>query len=264
MNNQMIDAASFDERMGSKGWAMFPGLVPPEDLVAIRAAVLASVAACGERQVASGATMAADGTAHHTVGCYPAFDAFLAKRWLGNAVDRWFDGAPAILHAFNPVAIQPAAAGYLHRMHRDVRTHAGAFRLMLNMLVMVDPFTLENGATYMLPGSHRVAGPPSEAAFEAGAERLTGPAGSIALFDSNLWHAAGRNASGAVRTALTLSFSRAFVKQQMDYPRFLGAEYGRGLPPAMRQLLGYNAMVPASYEEFYRPRETRLYQADQG
>jgi len=32
----------------------------------------------------------------------------------------------------------------------------------------------------------------------------------------------------------------------------------------MRQLLGYEAMTPTSYEEFYRPRETRLYQADQG
>jgi hypothetical protein len=29
-------------------------------------------------------------------------------------------------------------------------------------------------------------------------------------------------------------------------------------------LLGYNAMTPASYEEFYRPRERRLYKADQG
>ena len=40
MDNQTIDAASFDERMRSKGWALFPGLVPPDDLVAIRAATL--------------------------------------------------------------------------------------------------------------------------------------------------------------------------------------------------------------------------------
>jgi len=31
-----------------------------------------------------------------------------------------------------------------------------------------------------------------------------------------------------------------------------------------RQVLGYNSRVPVRLEEWYRPRESRLYQADQG
>jgi ectoine hydroxylase-related dioxygenase (phytanoyl-CoA dioxygenase family) len=135
---------------------------------------------------------------------------------------------------------------------------------LLNMLVMVDPFTLENGATHVLSGSHRQPRRPDPDLFWAKSERLVGPAGSIVLFDSNLWHAAGRNASTQPRCALTLSFSRAFVKQQMDYPRFLGEAYGERASAQLRQLLGYEAMTPASYEEFYRPLERRLYKADQG
>jgi ectoine hydroxylase-related dioxygenase (phytanoyl-CoA dioxygenase family) len=132
------------------------------------------------------------------------------------------------------------------------------------MLVMVDAFTLANGATHVLSGSHLSAERPDAEMFWAQSERLTGPAGSIVLFDSNLWHAAGRNATDRARCALTLSFSRGFVKQQMDYPRFLGEAYGARVSPALRQLLGYEAMTPMSYDEFYRPRERRLYKADQG
>jgi hypothetical protein len=251
-------------RLSESGWVLFPAAIPSVELAPIREAVLASVAHCGRRQVASGACAAPDGTAHHAVGQYAAFDAFLERRWLHDHVDGFFDGAPYILHAFNPALVAPHDESYLHNIHRDVRTHAGDFRLLINMLVMVDPFTLENGATHVLSGSHRIDQRPAADEFRDRSERLVGPAGSIVLFDSNLWHAAGRNLTTAPRCALTLSFSRAFVKQQMDYPRFLGEAYGERASPDMRQLLGYEAMTPTSYDEFYRPREKRLYKAEQG
>ena len=253
----------FEEPLARQGWVRFDALIPTDDLQPLRQAVLASVDQCGLRQTNSGATAAPDGTAHHAVGQYPALDTFLERRWLHDAITQYF-GAPYILHAFNPVTVRPESTSYLHQIHRDVRTHAGAFRLMLNMLVMIDPFTLQNGATHVLSGSHHSPAAPAPQQFWPEAERLTGAAGSIVLFDSNLWHAAGRNQSSDVRVALTLSFSRAFIKQQMDYPRFLGVDYGKKASPEMRQLLGYNAMVPQSYAEFYQPASSRLYRADQG
>lgn len=260
----MDNLTAFDAHMSEKGWASFERRVPDEELAGMRADILASVADCGRRQVAAGIGAEPDGTAHHVVGQYAHLDAFLAALHLDAQISRFFGGAPYILHAFNPVTVGPSRSTYLHNIHRDVRTHAGSFRMLINMLVMVDPFTLENGATYMLSGSHRNPNTPDEALFHQDAERLVGPAGTIVLFDSNLWHAAGQNVSDRPRVALTLSFSRAFVKQQMDYPRFLGAAYGAKLSPRMRQMLGYNSMTPTSYEEWYRPREQRLYRADQG
>ncbi|CAA2138990.1 phytanoyl-CoA dioxygenase family protein [Methylobacterium bullatum] len=254
----------FDEQFDRKGWVQLDGVVPAENLKAIREAVLKSVADCGRRQVEGGATTSPDGTAHHSVGQYSALDAFLDQDWVDDLVAHYFGGGAYILHAFNPASVGPAVTSYLHRIHRDVRTFGGGFRLMLNMLVMVDPFTTENGATHVLSGSHHSPTPPPEDVFWAESERLVGPAGTIVLFDSNLWHAAGSNRTDTIRTALTLSFSRAFVKQQMDYPRFLGLAYGESVSSRMRQLLGFNAMVPVSYEEFYQPASKRLYKADQG
>ncbi|WP_019904253.1 phytanoyl-CoA dioxygenase family protein [Methylobacterium sp. 77] len=254
----------FDEQFQRKGWVLLEGIVPAEDLAAIRTAVLKTVDDCGRRQVEGGATASPDGTAHHSVGQYAALDGFLERDWVDTLVAHYFGGDAYILHAFNPASVGPAATSYLHRIHRDVRTFGGDLRLMLNMLVMVDPFTTENGATHVLSGSHHSPTPPPEDVFWAESDRLVGPAGSIVLFDSNLWHAAGSNRTDTIRTALTLSFSRAFVKQQMDYPRFLGRDYGEAASPRMRQLLGFNAMVPVSYEEFYQPAAKRLYKADQG
>ena len=89
-------------------------------------------------------------------------------------------------------------------------------------------------------------------------------AGSIVVFDSNLWHAAGENKTERPRRALTLAFTRPFVKQQLDYPRALGVERAATLSPELRQLLGYNARVPASLDEWYQPPERRMYRRDQG
>jgi ectoine hydroxylase-related dioxygenase (phytanoyl-CoA dioxygenase family) len=133
---------------------------------------------------------------------------------------------------------------------------------MLNMLVMVDEFTVENGATKLVPGTHRIRERPGDDYLESHAIRATGRAGTILLFDSNLWHSAAPNLSNGPRMALTLTFTRPFVKQQLDYPRLLGEEF----PPneRVRQVLGYNARVPVNYDEWYQPPEKRMYKPGQG
>jgi hypothetical protein len=100
--------------------------------------------------------------------------------------------------------------------------------------------------------------------FFAQADRAIGPAGRVVAFDSNLWHAAGVNRSPARRRGLTIAFTRPFMKQQLDYPRALGYAAAGAMSPALRQVLGYNARVPASLEEWYQPAERRMYQRDQG
>ena len=52
------------------------------------------------------------------------------------------------------------------KAHRDVRAWTSDYKLSLNMLVMLDDFTLENGATLFLAGSHRAEAMPSRDAFD--------------------------------------------------------------------------------------------------
>jgi ectoine hydroxylase-related dioxygenase (phytanoyl-CoA dioxygenase family) len=100
--------------------------------------------------------------------------------------------------------------------------------------------------------------------FEQNAERATGQAGDIVLFDSRLWHAAAPNQSTRIRRALTLTFTPPFMKPQFDYPRALGYSEGAQFNPALRAVLGYDSRIPASLEEWYQPPDARFYKQGQG
>ncbi len=253
----------FDYAMTVRGWVQFDSFLSEAQCSRMRDDVTKHVGLCSEFQVKAGIPGAPDGTAHHSIGGADSLDELLEHLPLSDHVADFF-GGPYVLHAFNPVTVQPGRPTYVHKIHRDAATHCGDFRLLMNMLIMVDEFTLENGATYILSGSHHHPDPPTADFFFRHAERITGPVGSIVLFDSRVWHAAGENLSARTRYAMTLSFSRPFMKPQLDYARLLGEERGAKLSEAARQLIGYNARVPVSLDEWYKPRDQRFYRADQG
>jgi ectoine hydroxylase-related dioxygenase (phytanoyl-CoA dioxygenase family) len=105
---------------------------------------------------------------------------------------------------------------------------------------------------------------PDEDEFYCNAIRAVGKKGDVLLFDGNMWHAAGRNLTDKARHIITPFFSKPYIKQQLDYPRALGIDFGKTLSPLLAQILGYNAMVPVSLNEFYQPDEHRFYKKDQG
>ena len=135
---------------------------------------------------------------------------------------------------------------------------------MVQLLVMLDDFTEENGATYLLTGSHRQRERPSSEEFFRGAVRAIGPAGSIVVFDSNLWHAAGVNRSEPAAARADAGVHATLHQTTARLPASARYECGDSYSPALRQLLGYNARVPTSLDEWYQPPQKRLYKPDQG
>ena len=255
--------ATFSSEVSERGWAVFPSALDENLAERLRADLERASAVCRAVQVKNGLAENTDGTVHHAVILGGAFLELLGRLPVVPHLRAYFEGN-FILNSFGAVTNLKARPSYVSVPHRDVRTFTGDVHLMMNMMVLLDDFTLSNGATYLLSGSHRVPDPPSEADFFASADRLVAPSGSIVLFDSNLWHAAGPNHTDQARRVLTLTFTRPFLKQQLDYPRALGYEDGGRFPEDVRQLLGYNARVPATLEEWYQPPERRMYKPGQG
>jgi hypothetical protein len=251
--------AAFDH----DGWALAPNAVDVALLEQLRAHLARAYEQQRTVQIANGVGYGTDGTVHHLPLAGGAFLELLERNPLADVLENFF-GGPYIVNTYGGVLNFPGNLSYVGRIHRDLRSFSGTLPLMAQWLVMLDDFTEENGATYLLNGSHRVAETPSEETFFSHATRAVGPAGSIVVFNSNLWHAAGVNRSSEPRRALTIAFTRPFLKQQLDYPRALGYEQADCLSPTLRQLLGYNARVPASLDEWYQPVERRLYRRDQG
>lgn len=175
----------------------------------------------------------------------------------------------AILHLQNGFILPPGdpdaePRSFQHSYHRDFPRHLDGFVASLNVLVAVDEFRTDNGATLCVPGTHQRAERPSDQYLRRNAAPAVCPSGSAVVFDSTLWHAAGRNVSGQDRCAVNMQFTHSWIKQQIDYVRTLGDETVEALPDRTQQLLGYYTRVVTSLDEYYVPSQERRYRAGQG
>ena len=258
-----VSLAAFRTALARQGWIRFERLVEGDLLFRLRDDLALAQENCDRVRRANGVAQDAEGTVHHLLGQGESFLEFLAAVDLDAHVEAFF-GGKFILNSYGGVDNTYGASSYVGRMHRDLRSFSGHVPRMLNVLVMVDDFTAANGATWLLSGSHLADTRPAEDAFFAAAVRGTGRAGDVLVFDSNLWHAAGRNETDAPRRALTLTFTPPFIKPQMDYVRVLGAERVASLPERLQQIIGYLARIPASLCDWYQPPEKRMYRPGQG
>jgi ectoine hydroxylase-related dioxygenase (phytanoyl-CoA dioxygenase family) len=217
---------------------------------------------CRAVQEKNGVAGNMEGAAHHVAGYGGALDDFLEDFPLRAWVDRFFGGKWIVLN-YGAVLNPPGFSAYTARPHRDVRAFTGGYRLSLNMLVMLSDFTAASGGTRILSGSHRDEAMPSPDGFARHAEQIVGKAGDVVLFDSLTVHAAAPNRSDAPRRALTLCLGRPFMKPQMDWPRYLPESFQARMSEDVRQLMGFNARVAASLDEYYQPPERWTFKADQ-
>lgn len=209
-----------------------------------------------------GSTMA--GVAHHILGKDDSMGD-LIKRLPFNDVFREHFNGPYILNSFGGLKnVNASKENYTHvnNFHRDVRTYSPNLTLMINVLVMLEDFTIENGATRLVPFSHKKKEKPSDAELHSQSIYMTGKAGTVVLFNSNLWHAASPNIDGSSRAAITLSYSRPFVKPQMNFCNLVGESFSDD--PRVMEVIGFRSRIPQCHEDWYQPLSGRFYHSDQG
>jgi ectoine hydroxylase-related dioxygenase (phytanoyl-CoA dioxygenase family) len=175
----------------------------------------------------------------------------------------------AILHLQNGFILPSFAPSgnprvFQNSYHQDFPRLLNGYVASINVFFAIDEFTRENGATWVVPRTQHTPSRPSDEMIDATAIPLECPAGSMIVFDSTLWHAAGLNTSGKDRLAINQQFTRSWIKQQIDYVRALGDEAIESRPPRTQQLLGWYTRVVTSLDEYYQPPERRLYRKDQG
>jgi ectoine hydroxylase-related dioxygenase (phytanoyl-CoA dioxygenase family) len=101
---------------------------------------------------------------------------------------------------------EPLAGGGQQGLHRDLSAQRPGDTV--SALAFFDDFGPENGATRLVPGTHRPSA--DEAAFDLNDEsrciQLSGNAGDILVFDADLLHAATLNPSGARRRSILIGY----------------------------------------------------------
>ena len=111
-----------------------------------------------------------------------------------------------------------------------------------NVIWLLDDFTIENGATRMVPGSHKWRSLPQDVLPDPHAPHpdevlLTARAGSVVIMNTHLWHGATANHTARPRRALHSFYCRWDKPQQQYQKKLLSPEVQQRLSPEIRQLL---------------------------
>ncbi|MGO9452213.1 MAG: phytanoyl-CoA dioxygenase family protein [Candidatus Binataceae bacterium] len=131
-------------------------------------------------------------------------------------------GEPMILHS---------DSGYVPPPHPE-------YLLAANAIWILDDFTLENGGTEYVPGSHlRRANP--EPGRDYTCVPLIAPTGSVAILHGYTWHRTGANTSSdSFRRALFAYYVRPFLRVQENHLVSVRPEVWQRASPTLRHLLG--------------------------
>ena len=111
-----------------------------------------------------------------------------------------------------------------------------------NTVWMLDDFTPENGATRMVPGTHRSGRRPQDVLDDPMASHpdevlLIGKAGSVAVMNAHMWHAGTANRTSAPRLAMHAFYCRKDKPQQQYQKQLLRPEVQASLSEDLRALL---------------------------
>ena len=155
-----------------------------------------------------------------------------------------------------PVGICIGPGNPAQALHPDDATYPIARphgELVVNVMLPLVDFTEDNGATRIVPGSHRWLDrrpAPDEATV---APPLA--AGSALFFLGSLWHGGGANDTASDRLGVILHYSAAWLRPVENHVLAVPTETVRRLEPRLQELLGYNIASPfVGYVDGRHPR----------
>jgi ectoine hydroxylase-related dioxygenase (phytanoyl-CoA dioxygenase family) len=155
-----------------------------------------------------------------------------------------------------PVGIQIGPGEDAQVLHRDQSVYPlppGFQNVVVNTMWALDDFTESNGATRLIPGSHRwVDRTPADTD-----EIVTAvmPAGSVMFYVGKIWHGGGANRTDRPRLGVILEFVAAWLRPQENHVIAVPRETVARLPERLQELLGYNIYPPfVGYVDGRHPR----------
>jgi ectoine hydroxylase-related dioxygenase (phytanoyl-CoA dioxygenase family) len=115
--------------------------------------------------------------------------------------------------------------------------------IVCNSMWALTDFSDANGATRIVPGSHKWPALPvyRSPAESQGIESIPAEMkrGSVLVWNGSLWHGGGANQTGERRVGIAMNYCAGFIRQQenqqLGIPRALAAEY----PERLQRLIGY-------------------------
>lgn len=144
------------------------------------------------------------------------------------------------LHLTQMIGIGPdEPAQYIHRDQWafDYFPFPKGYEVQCNTIWAMTDFTEHNGATRVIPGSHRFD---DRLTFtESDTEPAEMTRGSVLFYTGSVYHGGGANRSHAVRYGMNITYNAAWLRQEENQYLSVPAEVARELPVELLRLMGY-------------------------
>jgi ectoine hydroxylase-related dioxygenase (phytanoyl-CoA dioxygenase family) len=218
-------------KIEQEGYCVVDGVIPADKVEAIRSEVVAAQRAHNEEAEAELAKTRSRGhrignpgvaVLKQVINATQCFAPFLADKRILDAVQHFF-GDYVRISCTDTVINQPGGdRGYWHAdwpyngtNSTHVKVPYGDMVMHLSSIWMLTEFTKDNGATFILPKSHNRTNNPATGKMEGidldapnpDEHRALGPAGSVLIYDSRMWHAVAPNITEESRVALIVRYA---------------------------------------------------------
>lgn len=111
--------------------------------------------------------------------------------------------------------------------------------IICNTMWALTDFTIENGATRVVPGSHRADRSPLPFGEPVEVQYAEMKAGSVLVFDGSIWHGGGANRTSERRLGLAMNYCAGWIRQQENQQLGIPLEVARGFSERLRKLVGF-------------------------
>ncbi|MEP6571736.1 MAG: phytanoyl-CoA dioxygenase family protein [Gemmatimonadota bacterium] len=224
------------EELMERGYVVLPGPIPAESIPKLQSSYDAAVASAAEADVGRGR---ASIRVNDFVNRGPEFDLIYAWPPALEACVRVIE-RPFRLSAMHARTLP--SGGSAQELHTDVPRTSDAWP-MLGLILMVDGFGTENGATRFVPGSHRWTQSPGVSLRDPHAPHpdevlACGAEGSVILFNTSTWHGHTANISPAPRRSLQATFIPREGKPATDFAARMRPETYARIGPIARYVIG--------------------------
>ena len=144
-----------------------------------------------------------------------------------------------ILHLTQTIEIHPgSSAQAIHRDRYAWGTHLPqSIEPQLNTIWAMTDFTLENGATHCVPGSHRWSWEQQARSDQICQAEMS--KGSVFFYTGSILHHGGANMSNAPRLGLNLTYCLGWLRQEENQYLSCPPELAKDFDPKLQELLGY-------------------------
>lgn len=162
------------------------------------------------------------------------------------------------LHLTQLIVIHPGQGAQL--LHRDRQVWGNYLRQIepeTNLMIAMTDFSQQNGATRVVPGSHKWEWEREAKEEEIGYAEMK--KGSVLFYSGSVIHSGGKNESNMIRIGLNVDYSVGWIRSEENQILSCPPEYAKNLEPTVQELIGYTMFsYTGGYFSFPDPKKAPL------